>query len=98
MDQKVEFLSSYTFFRGLNSTKLNKLLRQLKIQTFILNQQLWTEGSSARRIFLVLEGEFEVTKIFFRSQCKFQDNGYQLHYLRYSSKKVNARVTKVLNH
>lgn len=62
--QKVnDFLRSLPFLTSWTNTALNKLQLSFETKNFFRNQMVYREGTVADVIYIVKEGEFELTKL-----------------------------------
>ena len=75
--------------------RTNYLMSVLKIMKFKIGSQVWSEGDRAKKIYLVLDGEFEINKEFIRVKDRFTETKTYLHFLRYWVSKQNAKSNKV---
>lgn len=62
LNEKIQFLRSLPFFSALTKTSVSKLTYQFKDMSLIKNQYLYREGEPAEYVYIVKNGQFEVTK------------------------------------
>jgi len=56
------FLSSLAVFGGIPSAELERISARMEVRTLAAPGELFAEGTAAREMFVVREGELEVTK------------------------------------
>ena len=63
MNQKIDFLNELPYFRFLSKNSLAKIIYSLQKQIVTKGTFLFKEGEPVNNLFIIISGEFEVTKM-----------------------------------
>ena len=92
MNRKVEFLNKFEYIETLTHHSKTKICYQLKEKSCILNQPVYQEGDSSDNIYLILSGQFEVTKDLF-----IDEKENQIGFRRMFTNKGNVLISYAYN-
>ena len=94
MEERISFLLQYKFIQGINNVMLVRLSQTFKEVNYSIGQSVVKEGQESKNIYLVLEGQFEITKKFGISNVRYELP--QCRFLRFSSTRKTKRVSRAL--
>lgn len=70
MQKIIDFLHQLPFFKVWTKTSLSKLHYSFEERQFIRNQVVYREGDESSMVYIIKQGEFEVTKKFVKPEVK----------------------------
>jgi CRP-like cAMP-binding protein len=74
LKEKIEFLRQYNIFQSLSEVNLSLLSYSMTEETFYRGQVVYQEGvDTIEKIYLIKDGEFELSKQLIRPVKKVQD-------------------------
>ncbi len=94
-EYKITFLLGFKFSQGLGNMALVKLSYLMEEINVKIGSRITLEGDKAKYIYLIRDGEFEISKKFYLKEVKFE--GTHCMFLRYISTKKTKRVSQTLS-
>ncbi|KAL4456521.1 hypothetical protein ABPG74_000628 [Tetrahymena malaccensis] len=94
LEDQIQFLHNFSFFRDLSKFSLLQLLYHFKIEVFSCKQVIYSQKDNADKLYLVHRGEIEISKKYI-----IKENQYEPQYFKNNliNRNNNVKVTKEEN-
>ena len=96
IEKDINFLDTFMFIKPLTFETKSKMLYFCKERKFNFGQSVFNEGDSWNNIYLIREGEFEISKEIFLTE-KPEDYLKVCSFMRYYSGKSKDQLSQIFN-
>ncbi|KAL4505385.1 hypothetical protein ABPG72_002447 [Tetrahymena utriculariae] len=91
LEDQIQFLHNFSFFRDLSKFSLLQLLYHFKIEIFSCKQVIYSQKDSADKLYLVHRGEVEISKKYIIKENQSEPQYFKNNLI---NRNINLKVTK----